>query len=171
MAERPADKELRIGDAERTAAADELGEHYAQGRLTAEEHSERLDRIWAARTSSDLAPVFADLPGSTYHPPRAYSTADQPGVGSDRPRVGRSFPAPPFGRPPFGRPPFAGPYAGPRRGARVSRWMWGLPGPVAVLLFLLVGALVITHLPFILIGLLVWVVLVHKHRRWHGYQR
>ena len=50
---------LRISDAEREQAAAELGEHYAQGRLTAEEHAERLDRIWAARTRAELA---ADLP-------------------------------------------------------------------------------------------------------------
>ena len=41
---------LRMSDAEREQAAGELGEHYVQGRLTAEEHSERLDQIWAART-------------------------------------------------------------------------------------------------------------------------
>lgn len=54
---------LRIGDAEREQAAAALGEHYAQGRLTAEEHAERLDRVWAARTRADLGPVFRDLPG------------------------------------------------------------------------------------------------------------
>ena len=53
---------LRIGDAEREEAAHELGEHFAMGRITAEEHSERLEQIWAARTAADLAPAFADLP-------------------------------------------------------------------------------------------------------------
>lgn len=53
---------LRIGDAEREEAAAALGEHYAQGRLSVEEHAERLDRVWAARTRADLAPVFRDLP-------------------------------------------------------------------------------------------------------------
>jgi hypothetical protein len=57
------DEHLRIGDTEREQAAAALGEHYAQGRLTTEEHSERLDRIWAAKTRSELAPVFTDLPG------------------------------------------------------------------------------------------------------------
>ena len=57
------DEHLRIGDAERERAAAHLGEHYAQGRLTMDEHAERLDRIWAARTRADLAPIFADLPG------------------------------------------------------------------------------------------------------------
>jgi hypothetical protein len=57
------DEQLRISDAERELAAAELGEHYAQGRLTTEEHAERLDRIWAARTRGELAPIFRDLPG------------------------------------------------------------------------------------------------------------
>lgn len=57
----PAD--LRIGDAERADAAAELDEHYARGRIDTDEHAERLDRIWAARTRRELAPVFADLPG------------------------------------------------------------------------------------------------------------
>jgi hypothetical protein len=63
---------LRISDAERDRAAEALAEHYAQGRLTTEEHSERLDRIWAARTHAEIAPVFRDLPGSGSAPaPRA----------------------------------------------------------------------------------------------------
>jgi Domain of unknown function (DUF1707) len=53
---------LRIGDAEREAAARELGEHFAMGRITADEHGERLDQIWSARTAADLAPAFRDLP-------------------------------------------------------------------------------------------------------------
>ena len=57
------DEHLRISDAEREAAAAELAEHYAQGRLTTEEHAERLDRIWASRTRGELAPIFRDLPG------------------------------------------------------------------------------------------------------------
>ena len=57
------DDQLRIGDAEREQAAAALGEHYAQGRLSVDEHAERLDRIWSARTRADLRPVFRDLPG------------------------------------------------------------------------------------------------------------
>ena len=53
---------LRIGDAEREAAARELGEHFAMGRITADEHGERLEQIWSARTVADLAPAFRDLP-------------------------------------------------------------------------------------------------------------
>jgi len=53
---------LRISDADRDRAAAALGEHFAQGRLTADEHAERLDAIWTARTGADLTPIFADLP-------------------------------------------------------------------------------------------------------------
>ncbi len=56
--------ELRIGDAERERATTQLAEHYAMGRISQEEHAERLDRIWAARTQSELDPVFSDLPGT-----------------------------------------------------------------------------------------------------------
>jgi Domain of unknown function (DUF1707) len=55
--------ELRIGDSEREAAVTALGEHYAAGRLTKEEFDERADAAWAARSSSALWPLFADLPG------------------------------------------------------------------------------------------------------------
>jgi hypothetical protein len=58
--------QLRIGDAERERAAADLGEHYAQGRLSADEHAERLEQVWAARTAADLVPLFRDLPGGTY---------------------------------------------------------------------------------------------------------
>jgi hypothetical protein len=58
------EEHLRISDAERERAAAELAEHYALGRLTTAEHAERLDRIWAARTRGELAPVFGDLPGA-----------------------------------------------------------------------------------------------------------
>lgn len=57
---------LRIGDADRDRAAADLGEHYAQGRLTADEHAERLEQVWAARTRAELLPLFRDLPGGTY---------------------------------------------------------------------------------------------------------
>jgi Flp pilus assembly protein TadB len=53
---------LRIGDADREAAARELGEHFALGRISVDEHTERLEQIWTARTAADLAPAFRDLP-------------------------------------------------------------------------------------------------------------
>jgi uncharacterized membrane protein len=53
---------LRLSDAERQAAVDQLGEQFAVGRLTREEFDERSDAVWSAKTHGDLSPVFADLP-------------------------------------------------------------------------------------------------------------
>jgi Domain of unknown function (DUF1707)/Cell wall-active antibiotics response 4TMS YvqF len=53
---------LRASDADRDRAASVLNEALAEGRLTPEEHSERLDSIYAAKTQADLAPVLEDLP-------------------------------------------------------------------------------------------------------------
>jgi hypothetical protein len=56
---------LRASDADRDKAASVLNEAMAQGRLTAEEHSERLDAIYAAKTQADIVPVLDDLPGAS----------------------------------------------------------------------------------------------------------
>lgn len=61
----PASDGVRIGDAEREQAQATLGDHYAAGRLDHDEYCERLDRIWAVRTRSELDLVFTDLPGAT----------------------------------------------------------------------------------------------------------
>ena len=57
---------LRIGDAEREQAAADLGEHFAQGRLSVDEHAERLEQVWVAKTRAELVPLFRDLPGGAY---------------------------------------------------------------------------------------------------------
>jgi hypothetical protein len=54
---------MRIGDAERDAAAADLSEHYAAGRLTFDELNERLDAVFTAKTFGQLAHVMTDLPG------------------------------------------------------------------------------------------------------------
>lgn len=54
---------LRVGDAERDAAAADLGDHYVAGRLTLEELHDRLGEVFAARTHGQLGKVMADLPG------------------------------------------------------------------------------------------------------------
>jgi hypothetical protein len=53
---------VRVGDAERDAAAAQLREHYTVGRLTLDELNERLDQVFAARTRTDLSAVTRDLP-------------------------------------------------------------------------------------------------------------
>jgi DNA-binding transcriptional ArsR family regulator len=55
--------DVRAGDADRTAAAAALAEHYAQGRLTFDEFSLRLEATLAARTHGELARAAQDLPG------------------------------------------------------------------------------------------------------------
>ena len=56
--------EMRVSDAEREAAASELREHFAAGRLDQEELDERLTRAFAAKTHGDLNAIFTDLPSS-----------------------------------------------------------------------------------------------------------
>ncbi len=55
-------RDLRIGDAEREAAVQALGEHFVAGRLDVTEHEERIGRAYAAKMGSDLDSLFEDLP-------------------------------------------------------------------------------------------------------------
>ncbi|SFF46606.1 protein of unknown function [Actinacidiphila alni] len=57
-----ADADLRASDADRDRIADILREALAEGRLDAGEHSERLDRVYAAKTLGELQPLVRDLP-------------------------------------------------------------------------------------------------------------
>ena len=61
---RPAAGPVRIGDTERDQAATLLGDHFAAGRLSREELDERIDQAIQAKFSTDLSPLFADLPGT-----------------------------------------------------------------------------------------------------------
>ncbi len=54
--------DLRVGDAERDAAAERLRESYAQGRLTLDEFNERLSAAMAATTERELSQLTRDLP-------------------------------------------------------------------------------------------------------------
>jgi hypothetical protein len=56
---------LRASDADRDRAASVLNAALAEGRLTAEEHSERLDSIYAAKTQAELVPLLEDLPAAS----------------------------------------------------------------------------------------------------------
>ena len=79
--------QLRMSDADRDQAAAALGEHYAQGRITTEEHSERLDRIWSARTRAELGPLFADLPAPGPLAPPPPPPCPRPAAAGARRRV------------------------------------------------------------------------------------
>jgi hypothetical protein len=73
---------LRIGDAERDAAAADLGEHYVAGRLTLDELHERLGAVFLSKTYGQLTRVMADLPGLRRPAPRtAWATAYFPASG------------------------------------------------------------------------------------------
>ena len=52
---------LRASDADREQVATVLSTAYAEGRLTREEHDERLDQVLRARTFDDLIPITQDL--------------------------------------------------------------------------------------------------------------
>lgn len=131
---------LRIGDAEREQAAAALGEHFALGRLTMEEHSERLERVWSARTEADLVPLFRDLP-----PPYPAPAG----------RGGWSAPAPVA--------------AGGRRTAGPGL-LRHVPGPLLVVLAVVAVVAVLSHLPLLLLGVGIWWLCAAKqgsHRSSH----
>ena len=81
---------MLAGDADRERAIDVLKAGFAEGRLTKAEYEERVDRVHAARTYGDLAPLVADLPAGPLgsvthlsaagHPPA--QTAEPPVVSS-----------------------------------------------------------------------------------------
>lgn len=101
--------DMRVGDAEREAAAAELREHYASGRLTLDELNERIDKAFAAKTRGDLNALMTDLP-SARPGGQGWSGAD--GRISAVPGSGPFGPAGPFGPSgPFGPGRAAGPGA------------------------------------------------------------
>ena len=54
--------DLRIGDAERDAAMSALREHFAAGRLTFDELTDRIDGALTAKTQGQIDALMADLP-------------------------------------------------------------------------------------------------------------
>jgi uncharacterized membrane protein len=135
---------LRIGDAEREAAAASLREHFAAGRLTLEEFQHRLGAVFGAKTDGDLSAVTHDLP---------YVTASPDGLPADS-RGGR------------GGGWRAGARGGSRAGAdgaarqRPRAWFAATAGLLAIVLALAVVAML---LPVALFGMAlsrsVWFVL------------
>lgn len=70
--------ELRASDADRDRIAHLLADALAEGRLTAEEHSERLDTLYAVKTVGELDVLVRDLPA-------AHAAAWTPGAASPPP--------------------------------------------------------------------------------------
>lgn len=65
-------RDLRASDAEREAVIGVLTEAYAEGRLTLEEHGERMRRAYEARTLGELSTIVLDLPNGTAGLPDLY---------------------------------------------------------------------------------------------------
>lgn len=57
--------EMRASDAERERVVDVLREAAADGRLTMDEHAERMDQAYASKTVGELARLTTDLPGTS----------------------------------------------------------------------------------------------------------
>ncbi|MFJ9811985.1 DUF1707 domain-containing protein [Streptomyces sp. NPDC101158] len=62
---------LRASDADRDRIADILADALAEGRLDAEEHSERIDAVYRAKTVGELEPIVRDLPVAGSRPQAA----------------------------------------------------------------------------------------------------
>jgi uncharacterized protein DUF1707 len=60
----PEPRGIRISDADRERAAEQLHQALAEGRITVSELEERLTVVYAARYEADLRPPLADLPGA-----------------------------------------------------------------------------------------------------------
>jgi hypothetical protein len=53
---------LRASDADRDRAASVLNGAMAEGRLTVDEHADRLDALYSAKTHAEIVPLLDDLP-------------------------------------------------------------------------------------------------------------
>ncbi|MGW7680266.1 DUF1707 SHOCT-like domain-containing protein [Kribbella sp. NPDC054772] len=155
---------IRIGDSEREDAVKRLGEHYEAGRLSADEHSERVEQALRAKTAADLNGLFADLPGTH----QATAGANENWAG-------------PWGwrKPPWTAPEnaagSAGPGAGPGVGQRPEWARRGFLGRVPLPLLIVLGVLGVLasigcvvgggHPPILPLALIVAAVFVIRKRR------
>jgi hypothetical protein len=168
---------IRIGDTEREEAVRRLGEHYEAGRLSADEHGERVEGALRARTGDELAAIFADLPGE---PAAGAEHAAWSGAGG--PGAGGPASARPDGRGPDGRGP-----GGRGRGGRPAWTRRGPLGKVPLPLLIAVGAVLLMasigcavggghahqhawggghpHPPVLLIAAIVAGVVIYRKRR------
>ncbi|MBD0695540.1 hypothetical protein BG452_20615 [Streptomyces sp. CBMA123] len=81
-----AQAEMRVSDADRERIAELLRDAYAEGRLDADEHAERIGAAYAAKTFGDLVPLTRDLPAHR-------------SVSFDKPPLDAAAPAPAAARP------------------------------------------------------------------------
>lgn len=75
--------DLRASDADRERVVRCLERHTSAGRLSLDEHADRVERTMYARTHGELAAVLADLPaepdGSALGPPATVPHVTAPG--------------------------------------------------------------------------------------------
>ncbi|MDO5735863.1 MAG: DUF1707 domain-containing protein [Propionibacteriaceae bacterium] len=62
---------LRCSDSDRELVADVLSRAFSEGRITFDEHDERLNRAYAARTFAELDAITSDLIPQSEAPPRS----------------------------------------------------------------------------------------------------
>jgi len=73
---------IRASDQDRDRTAQLLREHHAMGRLDADEFTERLDKVFTAKTMGDLDELTADLPAVDPYPlPTSSLPRHHPGGG------------------------------------------------------------------------------------------
>jgi len=95
-------EDMRAGDADRKAVADQLKAALDEGRLDLHEYDERLQRTYAAKTYADLDGLLGDLPGTVPVERSQLQPAAAPHAGPvDSSPADRS-----------GNPHWVGPYAG-----------------------------------------------------------
>ncbi|MEV6417591.1 DUF1707 domain-containing protein [Kribbella sp. NPDC051718] len=141
------EKPIRIGDQEREEAVSRLGAHYEAGRLSADEHQERVGEALQAKTQADLAALFADLPGESTAGPQQGAEPRGQGVWSGR--GGAQYGPPWAGRGPLGRIPLP------------LLIVLGVVGVLASIACTVLGG----HPPFLPLVLLVVGVVIAKKRR------
>ncbi len=124
----PSTSSLRLSNADRDAAVSALARAHADGRISADEYTERSTAAKAAVTRGDLAPLFRDLPVAE-HGPESVPPA--------------SFASPKTGAPLYGAAP-------PRETYTRARPLGGAAGVAAVSITPLVVLVV-----FLAIGFLV----------------
>lgn len=96
--QRATDATMRVSDAERAEVADQLAQHYGDGRLDQAELDERLGRAMGAKTQADLAGITADLPHLDPRPGSASQARGRPAAA----RASGAYPPAPRSR--SGRP-------------------------------------------------------------------
>jgi hypothetical protein len=96
--------EPRIGDADRDQAVGFLQEHMTQGRIDSSEFDDRMSQALKAKTASELAVLFDDLPDP--RPPAAGGAGYQ-APPWQQPQQQQSFEIPPWLRTPAASPGIA----------------------------------------------------------------